>query len=216
MRSSRSPREHVANVVSTHGALTRAVAEASQLMSANGRGEYAAHLDVHRAELNVAIGELAMWLNSFRDWGHVDPADGIHPSPSQASPGRRSNPFEVELLAARETLKSLRARLLTDLAAARSALDLAGLPSGELTAYRRTVRLWAGEAIDVVTAVHRLTLADRCIRRLGQLGTGGRDGAEVLRQWMDDLEAVDREGELALAESCGYGELVQWYRAQAV
>jgi hypothetical protein len=64
-------------------------------------------------------------------------------------------------------------------------------------------------------------LADRFIRRLGQLNADNdealrRVGADVLRQWMHDLEAVDRDGELALAETCGYGELVQWYRAEAV
>jgi hypothetical protein len=93
------------------------------------------------------------------------------------------------------------------------------LPADELTAYRRLVRLWAGEAIDVVAAVHRLTLADRYIRRLARL-SGRRDdalhqkAANLLHEWMHRLEEVDREGELALAESCGYGSLVDFYRAR--
>jgi hypothetical protein len=33
---------------------------------------------------------------------------------------------------------------------------------------------------------------------------------------MDELQAVDRDGELALAETCGYGDLVRSYRAEAV
>jgi hypothetical protein len=97
-------------------------------------------------------------------------------------------------------------------------LHLVGLPAEELTAYRRVVRLWAGEAIDVVAGVHRLTLADRYIRSLGKLygpGVLRRDATDLLRRWMSDLEEVDREGELALAESCGYGEVVQCYRAAA-
>lgn len=222
MSSSRSPRDHITAVVTAHGALTDAVAEASELMSAHGRHEYAAHLDHHRAELNVAIGELALWVESFGDDGHVDLGRGLHPAvPAPAPSDRVQGSFEMELLRSREVLKERRAALLTELANARAALNLAGLPAEEMTAYRRVVRLWAGEAIDVVAAVHRLTLADRYIRRLGGLSASDeealrRDGAELLREWMHDLEQVDRDGELALAESCGYGELVRWYRAEAV
>ena len=222
MSSSLSPHDRVLTVVAAHGALTTAVAEASHLMSAHERGEYAAHLDNHRAELNVAIGELTLWMDSFGDWDPLDAGAGIVPSVTGPTGAPLSpNSFEAELLTARETLKARRAHVLTELAVARSALHLAGLPDGETTAYRRVVRLWAGEAIDVVAAVHRLTLADLYIRGLGQLNADSehvlrRDGARLLRQWMHELEAVDRDGELALAESCGYGDVVRWYRAEAV
>jgi hypothetical protein len=216
-----SPRDHILTVVAAHGALTTTVADASRLMSAHARGEYAAHLEHHRAELNVAIGELALWLDSFGGWAPVDVGSGIRlradDKPGLPAPGS----FDAELLAARETLKARRANLLGQLANARAALRVAGLPADEITAYRRVVRLWAGEAIDVVASVHRLTLADRYIRRLARLNADNdetlrRVGADVLRQWMHDLEAVDRDGELALAETCGYGDLVEWYRAEAV
>jgi hypothetical protein len=221
MGDSPSPRDHILTVVAAHGALTNTVADASRLMSAHAHGEYAAHLEHHRAELNVAIGELALWLDSFGDWAPVELDSGIRP-PTDDQPGLPApGSFEAELLAARETLKQRRAHLLGELASARSALRRAGLPADEITAYRRVVRLWAGEAIDVVASVHRLALADRFIRRLGQLNADNEEalrrvGADVLRQWMHDLEAVDRDGELALAESCGYGDLVEWYRAEAV
>jgi hypothetical protein len=216
-----SPRDHVITVVAAHGGLTHAVADASRLMIAHGYGEYAAHLEDHRAELNVAIGELALWLESFGRWAHVDVGRDVHPPVTGQAPVRApQGSLEEQLLVARETLKTRRRAVLAELAAARSALRVAGLPADELTAYRRTVRLWAGEAVDVVAAVHRLTMADRCIRCLGQLSADcdealRREGADVLRQWMHDLEAVDREGELALAETCGYGDFVQWYRAEA-
>jgi hypothetical protein len=214
-----SPRNHIHAVVTAHGSFTDAVAEASRLMSAHGQGAYAAHLDHHRAELNVAIGEFALWLESFGHWAHVDVGDGIRASVTgQPNTGRPHGSLEAQLLTARETLKARRADLLSHLANARSTLRLAGLPADEITAYRRVVRLWAGEAIDVVAGVHRLTLADRYIRSLGQLNARGdnalrRAATDLLRQWMSDLEAVDREGELALAESCGYGEMVECYRA---
>jgi hypothetical protein len=216
-----SPRDHIATVVAAHGGLTHAVAESSRLLIAHGYGQYAAHLDHHRAELNVAIGELALWLESFGQWANVDVGRDVHPPATGQAPVRPpQGSLEEQLLVARETLKTRRRTVLAELAVARSALRTAGLPADELTAYRRTVRLWAGEAIDVVAGVHRLTMADRCIRCLGQLSADRhdalrREGADVLRQWMHDLEAVDREGELALAESCGYGEYVQWYRAEA-
>jgi hypothetical protein len=222
MDSGSSPRDHVASVVAAHGALTNAVADASHLMSTHARGEYAAHLDGFRAQLNVAIGELALWMDSFGDWEPIDVGVGIRPSAAgHGSEAPSAGSFEEQLVSCRETLKAARARLLTQLAVARSALHLAGLPADELTAYRRVVRLWAGEAIDVVAAVHRLALADNYIRRLGRLNANDgeslrRDGAHLLRQWMHELEAVDRDGELALAETCGYGDLVRWYRADAV
>jgi hypothetical protein len=212
-----SPRENVVVLVAAHGALTSAVADASRLMNAHGHGKYGAHLDHHRAELNVAIGELALWLESFGVWTDVDVARGLH-SPASGEPPSHISLSEG-LLEAREILKARRGNLLTVLASARSALGRAGLPADELTAYRRIVRLWAGEAIDVVASVHRLALADRYIRGLGRLHAERddalrREGAQLLRQWMRELEEVDREGELDLAESCGYGELVEWYRTE--
>jgi hypothetical protein len=33
---------------------------------------------------------------------------------------------------------------------------------------------------------------------------------------MHDLEEADREGELILAESCGYGDFVECYRSEMV
>lgn len=215
--SSESPRDHITAVVAAHGALTNAVAEASRLMTANGHGKYAVHLDGHRAELNVAVGELALWLDSFGDWEPVDVGEGIRSPATGRSP--IDTTYEAQLRTARETLKARRRDLLGQMATARAALYRAGLPAEEITAYRRVVRLWAGEAIDVVAAVHRLTLADRYIRHLGRLHDDEalhRDGAELLRRWMHELEQVDREGELALAETCGYRELVERYRAEAV
>src|SRR3954469_18521292 len=205
-------------LVAAHGALTTAVTEAGRLMAAHGHGQYAEHLDHHRAELNVAVGELALWVESFGIWADVDIGQQMHPPVAGAPADRpRHTALETELFTARETLKAERANILTKLAAARSALNAVGLPADELTAYRRLVRLWAGEAIDVVAAVHRLTLADRYIRRLSTLTNDDdllrRQGAELLGRWMRDLEEVDREGELELAESCGYGDLVDRYRA---
>lgn len=219
--SAASPRDHVAAVVAAHGALTTAVADASGLMTAHAYGEYAAHLEHHRAELNVAIGELALWLESFGIWANVDVGQSIHPPATGEPPTHPPHNSLCEgLLEARENLKGRRRNVLAVLADARSALHSAGLPADELTAYRRIVRLWAGEAIDMVAAVHRLTLADRYIRRLGRLiadrdEAQRRKGADLLRQWMRDLEKGDREGELDLADSCGYGELVERYRAEA-
>jgi hypothetical protein len=216
-----SPRNHIRDVVTAHGSLTEAVAEASRLMSAHGQGAYAVHLDHHRAELNVAIGELALWLESFGHWANVDVGDGIRgPAAGRPDASPKHGSLDAQLLTARETLKARRANLLSHLANARSTLRHAGLPAEEITAYRRVVRLWAGEAIDVVSGVHRLTLADRYIRSLAQLNARRdqalrRDATDLLRQWMGDLEEVDREGELALAESCGYGEVVQSYLAAA-
>jgi hypothetical protein len=216
-----SPRNHIRDVVTAHGSLTEAVAEAARLMSAHGQGAYAVHLDHHRAELNVAIGELALWLESFGHWANVDVGDGIRgPAAGRPDASPKHGSLDAQLLTARETLKARRADLLSHLANARSTLRHAGLPAEEITAYRRVVRLWAGESIDVVSGVHRLTLADRYIRSLAQLKARRdqalrRDATDLLRQWMGDLEEVDREGELALAESCGYGEVVQSYRAAA-
>lgn len=212
-----SPRENVVILVAAHGALTTAVTDASRLMSAHGHGEYGAHLDHHRAELNVAIGELVLWLESFGVWADVDVGRGLQPSAGGGPPSHIS--LSDGLLESRESLKVRRKNVLTVLAGARSALSRAGLPADELTAYRRIVRLWAGEAIDVVAGVHRLALADRYIRGLGRLHAERddalrREGAQLLRQWMRELEEVDREGELDLAESCGYGDLVEWYRAE--
>lgn len=212
--------DHLMALVAAHGALTTAVTEATRLLAAHGHGQYAQHLNHHRAELNVALGELALWVESFGIWAEIDVGEQMQPPVSEALTDRpRHSTLEADLLTARETLKAERSNVLAKLAEARSALNAVGLPADELTAYRRVVRVWAGEAIDVVAAVHRLTLADRYIRRLAQLsGHRGeavrQKGANLLRQWMHDLEQVDREGELALAESCGYGNLVDWYRAK--
>jgi hypothetical protein len=207
-------------LISAHGDLTAGVRDAAGLMTAHGYGQYAEHLDHHRAELNVAIGELALWFESFGIWADVDIGQGIRtPVPSPAPEPPSQGALEAQLLTARENLKAKRATILAKLAEARACLSAIGLPADELTAYRRIVRVWAGEAIDTVSAVHRLTLADHYIRRLATL-TGRRndalrrEGADLLDQWMADLEEVDREGELALAESCGYGNLVDWYRAK--
>lgn len=215
-------RDHLIALMAAHGALTAAVTDAARLMAAHGHGQYAEHLDHHRAELNVALGELALWVESFGIWSDLDIGQRMQAPVTAAPPDEPpQRALEAGLLSARETLKTERANILTKLAEARSALNAIGLPADELTAYRRLVRMWAGEAIDVVAAVHRLTLADRYIRRLAQLSGHHGDavrqkGRNLLRQWMHDLEQVDRDGELALAESCGYGDVVQWYRAEAV
>lgn len=207
-------------MVAAHGALTGAVVQASRLMTAEGHRKFAEHLDFHRAELNVAIGDVGLWAESFGKWAPVDVGHAIHPSAIEAPvrPGRVE--FGRELLVARERVKSRRADVLTELTNTRLVLGAAGLPVDELMTYRRLVRLWAGEALDLVTCVHRLTLADRYIRRFGQLGADSernaearRAGGALLRQWMEDLEEADREGELVLAEACGYGHLVQYYRS---
>jgi hypothetical protein len=79
--------------------------------------------------------------------------------------------------------------VLTELSNARSVLRAAGLPVDELSTYRRMVRLWAGEAVDVVTAAHRLALADLYSHSLAQLRAHSpadaavrRKGAALLRQ----------------------------------
>lgn len=215
-------RTQISALVTAHGAFTEAAAQASQLMAAQGRGEYAAHLDRHRAELNVAIGEFGLWAESFGSWVRVDIGRAIHPRLVErpAAPVGEGR-IGADLLAARENLKARRAKLLGELGKARLVLGTAGLPAEEICAYRRVVRLWAGEAIDLVTGVHRLALADQYIRRLSELraipqGWRARQaGAALVWQWMDDLEVADRECELALAHSCGYGDFVDCYRANS-
>lgn len=54
-------RDQISALVAAHGAFTQAAVQASQLMTAKGRKKFAAHLDRHRAELNVAIGEFGLW-----------------------------------------------------------------------------------------------------------------------------------------------------------
>jgi hypothetical protein len=211
--SKQRARLQIVAIVAAHGELTEAVARAAQILNAEGRGDFAAHLDLHRAELNVAIGELALWAESFGHWARVDIGDAIHrPATGQPQPRVNESRYGLDLFVARERLKSRRADLLTGLANARVFLRSAGLPVEEITTYRRTVRLWAGEAIDVVSAVHRLTLADAYIHAFGRLGADNQKSVALVRQWMNDLEEADREGELVLAESCGYGHLVQCYR----
>jgi hypothetical protein len=214
-----SSRDRLVALVAAHASLTTVVAEAAQLLAGHGQAPYAEHLDHHRAELNVAIGELALWMESFGIWGDIGVDQAVQPPRTRAVSQRSpQTALEDALLMARQTLKEKRATTLMKLAEARVALNANGLPADELTAYRRTVRVWAGEAIDVVAAVHRLVLADRYIRRLATLASNRdslhRYGAELLHRWMLDLEEVDREGELALAESCGYGNLVDSYRAR--
>ncbi|KWX23685.1 hypothetical protein AFM11_12905 [Mycolicibacterium wolinskyi] len=215
MHSSRTPRDHVSAVVAAHGALAYQVAQASALLRANAYDKYAAHLEEHRAELNVAIGELALWFDSFGDWLPIDVGSGLHAATSDGVVAGGS--FETQLHTVRESLKAGLRRLLGEVADARSGLAGAGLPAGEITAYRRVIRLWAGEAIDVVAAVHRLALADHYIRRLGLLagGRAGREGVDLLRRWMHELEEADREGELELAATCGYEQFVERYRAES-
>jgi hypothetical protein len=213
-------RDRIIALVAAHGALTASVVRASQLMAAEGCVEFAEHLDRHRAELNVAIGELALWAESFGEWAHVDVDHALYASAvDRPSIPLAVDQFGIDLRRARETLKARRTAILAELANARHSLRAAGLPVDELTAYRRMVRLWAGEAVDVVTAAHRLTLADWYIRSFGQLRADSgravrREGAALVRQWMRELEEPDREDELALAESCGYGDFVECYRSE--
>jgi hypothetical protein len=121
--------------------------------------------------------------------------------------------LETDLRRARYALLSRRAAVLATLAGAREALRAAGLPVDHLTAYRRVLRLWAGEAVDAVTEVHRLAVADRYLGCLGRLSAEPATAAAVLRLWMQELQEADREGELAFAEACGYGDLVEAYRS---
>ncbi|MDI3314236.1 MAG: hypothetical protein QJR12_08135 [Mycobacterium sp.] len=222
MDNKRRARGRIVALVAAHGALTASVVRASQLMAAEGCVEFAQHLDRHRGELNVAIGELALWAESFGRWARVDVEHALYESAvDRPSIPLAAEQFGIDLRRARDTLKVRRTAILAELANARHALRAAGLPVEELTAYRRTVRLWAGEAVDVVTAAHRLTLADWYIRSFEQLraDSGGallRQGAALVRQWMGELEEPDREDELALAESCGYGDFVECYRSEAL
>ena len=228
MGSTRRCRHHIGAVVRAHGALTEAVVRASQLMTTQGHNRFAAHLDDHRGELNVAIGEFALRAESFGDWARIDASHAIHPSGNTEAPMKvgsirfRRNPAR-DLFLARERLKSRRTGVLSALGDARVILRAARLPVDELTAYRRVVRLWAGEAIDLVTAVHRLALADQYIRGLDDLradpdhdGGARRRGITLLRQWMTELEQADREDELALARACGYGDFVDNYRTETL
>jgi hypothetical protein len=220
---SKRGRDQMIALVAAHGGLTEAVVHASRLMIAEGHTNFAEHLDHHRAELNVMIGELALWTESFGKWPPLDVSHAIHASALDEPPvGAGSDEFARDLLLARERVKSRRADVLAELTNTRVVLGPAGLPVNELTAYRRLVRLWAGEALDLVTCVHRLTLADRYIRCFQQFcadaqrnAEARRAGAALLRKWMDDLEEADREGELVLAEVCGYGHIVECYRSGA-
>jgi len=218
MSDTRRCRDHIDALIAAHGVLTKAVVQASQLMTSHGHHRFAEHLDHHRAELNVAIGEFGLWAESFRDWACVDVGHAIHPSTINEATMRRTDGirFGVDLLAAREGLKSRRTDVLAELGDARVVLRAAGLPVDELTAYRRMVRLWAGEAIDLVTAVHRLELADHYIRSFDDLRAdpdhdAPRRVAALLRQWMTDLEQADRADELAFAQACGHGDFVHCY-----
>jgi len=216
-------RDRLLAVVAAHEALTGEVVRAAGLTAGQGRRSFAAHLDQHRAELNVIVGELGMWAESFGDWAKVDVGPAIHPPATSDLPAESpAVQFESDLRRAREALKARRADLLATLADSREILRAAGLPVDHLTAYRRVVRLWAGEAVDLVTEVHRLALADRYVRRLGAVSAGPdtdggskHSGAALLRQWMRELDEPDRDGELAFAEACGYGYLVARYRSEA-
>lgn len=215
-------RNELLAIVSAHGALSGAVVHAARLIAAQDRHAFAAHLDQHRAELNVAIGELGMWAESFGEWAKVEVGPAIYPPVTGDLPAPLPDvQFEGDLRRARETLKLCRTNLVATLFDSRAILRAPGLPVDHLTAYRRVVRLWAGEAVDLVTEVHRLALADRYVRRLGVVSGNDTDagskhsGAAVLRQWMHQLEEPDRDGELAFAEACGYGEFVERYRSEA-
>jgi hypothetical protein len=222
--SRRRGRDQISAVIAAHGALTEAVVQATRLISAEGRGTLAQHLDRHRCELNVAIGELGLWAESFGDWARVTVETAIHPAPlGPASLPVTGSRVGADLLCARERLKARRANLLARLRSARLSLGAAGLPVDEMSGYRRVVRLWAGEAIDVVTSAHRLILAERYLRYLHRLTAGpghepdvSRTGVALVRRWMDDLEEADREGELLFAETCGYGDLVDRYRCDTL
>ncbi len=206
-------RDKLVAIVASHEALTGAVVHAARLMAAHGRGAFAAHLDRHRAELNVVVGEFGLWAESFGEWAEVDVGRAIYPPATAEPPAKLSgNQFEDHLRLACEALKWRRTNVLATLADAREVLRAAGLPVDHITTYRRLIRLWAGEAVDLVTEVHRLELADRYLRRLDRL-SAETDGTALLRQWMDELEPADREGELAFAEVCGYAELVERYRS---
>jgi hypothetical protein len=207
-------REEIVAIVAAHKELTGEVVLAARLMAAAGYGPFATHLDQHRAELNVAIGEFAMWAESFGDWAKVDASWATYP-PATSDPPADPPTLELEndLRRARDALLSRRAAVLATLAGAREGLRAAGLPVEHLTAYRRVVRLWAGEAVDVVTEVHRLAVADRYLGCLGLLSAEPDTAAAVLRLWMQELQEADREGELEFAETCGYGHLVKRYRS---
>jgi hypothetical protein len=216
-------REQIVAIIAAHEALTGEIVQAARLMAARGYGAFAAHLDQHRAELNVVIGEFAVWAESFGDWAAVDAGCAIYPPAIiEVSLDPSSDELESDLRRVRDALKSRRTHVLATLSGAREVLRAAGLPVDHLTAYRRLVRLWAGEAIDLVTEVHRLALADRYLRRLELLTADPsadtqlqRAGTALLRQWMHELQEADREGELAFAEVCGYGNLVQQYRSES-
>lgn len=222
--SRRRGREQINALVAAHGAFTQAAVQASTLMTLQGRVDFAVHLDHHCAELNVAIGEFGLWAESFGDWARVDIDHAIHP-PALSRPVVAATDSRIggDLLFFREDLRTRRTALLAELGKARRVLGAVGLPAEEICGYRRVARLWAGEAIDLVTGVHRLTLADEYIRCLSglrdsprTLPAARRAGAMLVRRWMTDLEAVDREGELELAEACGYGDFVDCYRAATV
>lgn len=212
-------REGIVAIVAAHKELTGEIVHAARLMAAFGHGAFAAHLDQHRAELNVVIGEFAVWAESFGDWAKVDAGCAIYPPVTTGPPADPpAGELENDLRSLREALLSRRVDVLAELGGARQALRAAGLPVDHLTSYRRSVRFWAGEAVDVVTEVHRLAVADRYLRRLGLLPVEPvaevqRAGAAVLRQWMQELREADREGELAFAETCGYGHFVEAFRS---
>jgi len=207
-------REEIVAIVAAHKELTAEVVQAARLMAAAGYGAFAAHLDQHRAELNVAVGEFAVWAESFGAWAKVDASWATYP-PATTDPRAEPPTLELEndLRRTRDALLARRTAVLATLAGAREALRVAGLPVDQLTAYRRVVRLWTGEAVDVVTEVHRLAVADRYLGCLGLLSAEPDTAAAVLRLWMQELQEADREGELAFAETCGYGHLVKRYRS---
>ena len=170
----------------------------------------------------MAVGELGVWAERLGEWADVDVGPAVYPPVTTDLPARLpAVQFEADLRRARETLKVRRTELVATLSNSRGILRAAGLPVDHLTAYRRVVRLWAGEAVDMVTEVHRLALADRYVRRLGLVSgpdadTGSKhSGAALLRQWMHELEEPERDGELAFAEACGYGRLVERYRSES-
>ena len=211
-------REGIVAIVAAHKELTGEIVHAAELVAALGYGAFATHLDQHRAELNVAIGEFAVWAESFGDWAKVDAGFAVYPPVTRPPDNPPTGELENNLRRARDGLLARRTDVLAELGGARETLRAAGLPVDHLTSYRRLVRLWAGEAVDVVTEVHRLAVADRYLRRLGLLSTEPvaevqRAGAAVLRQWMLELREADREGELAFAETCGYGHFVEVFRS---
>ena len=116
-------REEIVAIVAAHKELTGEVVQAARLMAAAGYGAFAAHLDQHRAELNVAIGEFAVWAESFGDWAKVDASWATYPPATTDLPGEPPTlELENDLRRARDALLARRTAVLATLGGAREAL----------------------------------------------------------------------------------------------